>query len=124
VQQAPGADKAGDASFSGLQWPASEGGRWIYYMDGRNEGKNNSLRRVNVETKQDELVVHFNRAAGGGFALSMDATPHSGKYVKRTDNYVIAIYDLAKGDGDLYSCPRTFGCGESISPDGSLLTAN
>jgi hypothetical protein len=107
-----------------LQWPASDGGNWIYYLDGRKNGANNTLRRVNVATRQDEVVVVFNRSANGGFALSMDATPRQGHLIKRTDNYVIAIYDLAKGDGDLYACPRTSGCGESISPDGSLLTAN
>ena len=68
--------------------------------------------------------MHFNRKFAGGFALSLDATPHAGKLVKRTDNYTIAIYDMARGDGDLFGCPRTGGCGESISPDGSLLTAN
>ncbi len=116
--------KPGETPVTGLQWPPSEGGKWLYYMDGRNGGGNNALRRVNVETKEDQFVVRFNRAAGGSFALTPDATPHSGHYVKRTDNYVIAIYDLARGDGDLFNCPRTGGCGESVSPDGSLLTAN
>ena len=116
--------KAGEAPFALLQWPASEGAAWIYYLDGRGGGANNSLRRVNVATRQDELVVKFNRGASGGFALSPDATPRSGHFVKRTDNYVIAIYDLASGDGDMFNCPRTGGCGESISPDGALLTAN
>ena len=116
--------KADVKPATGLQWPASEGGKWIYYLDARNEGKNNALRRVNVESRADELVIRFNRSASGGFALSLDATPHSGKFIKRTDNYAIAIYDLAKGDGDMFNCPRTTGCGESISPDGVLLTAN
>lgn len=116
--------KQGETPSTGLQWPASEGGQWIYYNDGRNGGNNNNLRRVNVNTKKDELVAHFNRSTAGSFALTMDATPHSGKYIKRTDNYAIVIYDLASGDGDLYSCPRTFGCGESVSPDGTLFTAN
>jgi hypothetical protein len=116
--------KLGEIPYTALQWPASEGAAWIYYLDGRNGGANNTLRRVNVATRQDELVVKFNRGAAGGFALSPDATPHSGRFVKRTDNYVIAIYDLASGDGDMYNCPRTGGCGESVSPDGALLTAN
>jgi hypothetical protein len=116
--------KADQPSYTALQWPASEGAQWIYYLDGRNGGANNSLRRVNVSTRQDELVVKLNRGASGGFALTPDATPRFGKFVKRTDNYVIAIYDLASGDGDLFNCPRTGGCGESVSPDGGLLTAN
>lgn len=110
--------------IAGLQWPPSEGGQWIYYLDAREESKTGTLRRVNVDSKKDELVVHFNRGAMGMFALTPDATPHSGRFVKRTDNYCIAIYGLAKGDGDMFNCPRTGGCGESVSPDGSLLTAN
>ncbi len=121
--------KPNEIPYTALQWPASEGAAWIYYLDGRNSsagsgGSNNTLRRVNAATRQDELVVKFNRGAAGGFALSPDATPHSGHFVKRTDNYVIAIYDLASGDGDMFNCPRTGGCGESVSPDGALLTAN
>ncbi len=109
---------------TGIQWPASEGGKWIYYLDARNHGANNTLRRVNIATKRDEVVVHFNRSAAGGFALSMNATPTTGFLAKRTDNYVIALYDISRGDGDLFNCERTYGCGESISPDGSLVTAN
>jgi hypothetical protein len=109
---------------TGVQWPASEGGKWLYYLDARNGGVNNSLRRLNVVTKTDEFVVHFNRSAVGGFALSMNATPTTGFLAKRTDNYVIALYDMSRGDGDLHNCERTYGCGESISPDGSLVTAN
>jgi len=107
---------------TGLQWPASQGGRWIYYLDGRNG--NNVLRRVHVATKKDELVVRFNRSARGSFGLTPDATPTTGKFVKRTDNYVIAIYDMSRGDGDLYNCLQGGGCGESVSPDGALWTAN
>jgi hypothetical protein len=110
-------------AITSLQWPASEGGRWIYYLDGRG-GRTNDLRRVNVETKADELVIHFNRPVSGRFALSMDATPTNGHFVKRTDNLLLVIYDLSKGDGDLFSAPRYPGCGESISPDGSMFTAN
>jgi hypothetical protein len=109
---------------TGIQWPASEGGKWIYYMDARNGGADNALRRVHATTRKDELVVRFNRSAAGGFALSMGATPTSGHLAKRTDNYVIAIYDMSRGDGDLYNCDRTFGCGESISPDESFVAAN
>ena len=54
----------------------------------------------------------------------MNATPTTGFLAKRTDNYVIALYDISRGDGDLFNCERTYGCGESISPDGSLVTAN
>lgn len=110
--------------IAGLQWPGSEGGQWIYYLDAHEDVKNGTLRRVNVDSKTDELVVHFNRGAMGMFALTPDATPHSGRFVKRTDNYCIAIYGMATGDGDMFNCPRTYGCGESVSPDGSLLTAN
>jgi hypothetical protein len=109
---------------TGIQWPASEGGKWIYYIDARNGGANNALRRVHVAARKDELVVRFNRSAAGGFALSMGATPTSGHLAKRTDNYVIAIYDMSRGDGDLYNCERTFGCGESISPDESFIATN
>ncbi|HUS93329.1 MAG TPA: PKD domain-containing protein [Phycisphaerae bacterium] len=110
---------------TGLQWPAGDGGKWVYYMDGRDRGQNNTLRRVHVETKEDQRVVRFNRSAGGGFALSRDATARSGRYVVRTDNYTLAAYDLAAGDGDLYAVPQYVpGCGNSISPDGSLFTAN
>lgn len=116
--------KPGIPAYTGIQWPASEGGKWVYYMDGRKGGASNALRRVHVDTKKDELVVRFNRSAAGWFALTPDATPRSGRYVKRTDNYVIAIYDLSRGDGDLYNCPRSGGCGESASPEGSLFTAN
>ncbi|MGA2065655.1 MAG: PKD domain-containing protein [Thermoguttaceae bacterium] len=117
----PGKDSP---ACTGVQWPAAEGGKWIYYLDARNNWANNSLRRVHVASKKDEQVVRFNRSAAAAFALSMDATPNSGHFIKRTDNYVIAIYDMSRGDGDMFNCVRTFGCGESISPDGSLLTAN
>ncbi len=119
-----GDEKPKHVPIAGLQWPPSEGGQWIYYLDARLEGKNGILRRVNVDSKKDELVVRFNRGAMGMFALTPDATPHSGRFVKRTDNYCIAIYGLSTGDGDMFNCPRTYGCGESVSPDGSLLTAN
>jgi hypothetical protein len=119
-----GEDRPAKPATNVPAWPASEGGKWIYYMDGRKEGGNNLMRRVHVETKKDEPVVKLNRQASIVCTLSNDATPHTGHFAKRTDNYVIAIYDMAKGDGDLFNCPRTFGCGESISPDGSLLAAN
>jgi hypothetical protein len=111
-------------AVTSLQWPAAEGGRWIYYLDGRGGDRKNSLRRVHVNTRADELVVRFNRGAAGRFALSMDATPTSGHVVKRTDSSLLVIYDLSRGDGDLYGCPHVTGCGESVSPDGSLFTAN
>ena len=112
-------------------WPASDGGKWLYYMDGQNGGNNNVLRRINVDTRQDEFVVRFNRSAAAGFALSLDATPHSGTYVKRTDNYVIAIYDMARGDGDIRRTfvrpTNTFGLrlkariASCSSPDAALI---
>ena len=119
-----GPPKKDSPACTGIQWPASEGGKWIYYLDARNNGANNALRRVHVASKKDEQVVRFNRSAVGAFALSMDATPNTGHFLKRTDNYVIAIYDMSLGDGDMFNCERTFGCGESISPDGALLAAN
>jgi hypothetical protein len=116
-----GADKPKTFGFiTSLQWPLSEGGRWIYYLDGRT----GSLRRVHVDTKADELVVRFKPAAFGRFALSMDATPTRGRFVKRRDDTLIVVYDMARGDGDLFSCPHFRGCGETLSPDASFFTAN
>ena len=105
---------------TGLQWPATDGGKWIYYTS-----FDNNLVRIDTQTQKQEVVVTFNRAASGEFALSQDATPNSGTFVKRTDNYAVVIYDMAKGDGDLWNAPVWApGCGISISPDGSLFAAN
>lgn len=112
--------KPTDNAATGLQWPGTDGGRWVYFT-----GRDNRLKRVDVNTKAVEDVVQFNRGVEGEFALSMDATPNSGTFVKRTDNYAVVIYDMARGDGDLYSSPVWApGCGISIAPDGSLFAAN
>lgn len=105
-----------------VQWPASEGGKWIYYYDTR-PGKETELRRVHVDTKKDEFVVRFNR--GGWGVMTPDASPNTGKTVVRTDNYAVVVYDFAKGDGDMFGLPTwNPGCGIGVSPDGSMFVAN
>ena len=117
-----GGEQRKEAVATGIQWPAGDGGKWIYYYDVR-PGSESVLRRVNVDTKQDEFVVRFNRYGWG--ALSPDTTPHSGHCVMRTDNYDVVIYDFRKGDGDLFGVPTwNPGCGISVSPDSRLFAAN
>ncbi len=115
-----GPETSGNLDGPGLQWPLSDGARWIWYTDNRD----NSLRRVPVDGGEAELVMKFNRGVGGAFALSMDATPSHGSFIKRTDNYAVPIYDMAAGDGDLFACRQSFGCGNSTAPDGSLFNVN
>jgi hypothetical protein len=107
----------GKAAASGLQWPASDGGEWIYYVRGEGDAL---LRRVHVQRKTDEGVVRFNRGVKGSFALSPDAQADFGRFVTTLDGEVL-IYDLARGDGDLFNCMRVAGGGASVSPDASLL---
>ncbi len=117
---AEGKMKKGEPASTGLQWPATDGGRWLYYTSHENE-----LKRIDLQSKKHEVVVTFNRAVAGEFALSPDATPTSGYFVKRTDNYAVVIYDLARGDGDLYSVPVWApGCGIGMSPDGTMFASN
>lgn len=112
--------KKDQPASTGLQWPATDGGKWLYYTSHSNE-----LVRIDLQSGKHEAVVTFNRDVAGEFALSPDATPTSGYIVKRTDNYAVVIYDLARGDGDLYSVPVwTPGCGIGISPDGSMFASN
>ena len=115
-----GPEAKGKLDGPGLQWPLSDGARWIWYSDSRD----NSLRRVPVDGGDAELVMTFNRGVGGPFGLSMDATPSHGSFIKRTDNYAVPIYDMAAGDGDLYACRQSFGCGNSTAPDGTLFNVN
>jgi len=117
-----GGETPDSVQSSGLQWPASEGGRWLYYSPTH---ESDTLRRVDIESGADEWVMQFNRSADGGFALSLDATPTTGHYIKRTDNFVVVVYDLSAGDGDLFNVPRWMpGCGISIAPDGAEFITN
>jgi len=118
VMNIDGSNKTELGEAESPMWPAGDGGRFIYYM------RDNALNRVNIETAGHERVVQFNASAGSS-AISRDATKTSGYLVIRTDNYTSAVYDISKGDGDLYGVPRYApSCGESISPDGSLYAAN
>lgn len=110
----------GAAAASGLQWPASDGGEWIYYLA---DGADGLLRRVHVQRKTDEGVVRSNRAVKGAFALSPDARADFGRFIATLDDAVL-VYDLGRGDGDLFNCMRVAGGGgASVSPDASLFTA-
>lgn len=42
-----------------VQWPAGDGGAWVYYLDAKSKS---ALRRVNLKSKQDQLVVEFDHA--------------------------------------------------------------
>lgn len=113
--------KKDEPASTGLQWPATDGGRWLYYTT----ADTSELKRVDLQTRTHQAVVKFNRDVSGEFALSPDATPSSGYFVKRTDNYAVVIYNMANGDGDLYSVPVwSPGCGIGISPDGSMFASN
>ncbi len=105
---------------SALQWPASDGGEWIYYL-ARKDGTNAALHRVNVRSKVDEVVVRFNRAVTGSFAIASNATPAYGQCLVQAENNVI-IYDLARGDGELFNALHIPGSGANVSPDASLFT--
>ena len=110
-----------ERASGGIQWPYGEDGQWIYYMDPPGD-----LRRVNVATRQAELVIRFNRASTE-FGLSLYATPHTGLFTCRPAESEACIYDMAADTGDLWACPR-FGegeaCGMSASPDGAFIAAN
>jgi hypothetical protein len=60
----------------------------------------------------------------GAFALSPDVERDFGRFLTASEDGVL-VYDLARGDGDLFNCMRVAGGGgASVSPDGSLFTAS
>ncbi|HUU69546.1 MAG TPA: hypothetical protein VM186_08480 [Planctomycetota bacterium] len=104
-----------------LQWPYGTDGKWIYYIDVPGE-----LRRVHVDTRATEFVVRFNRETNE-FGLSLYARKNFGTFTCRPAESVAPIYDISRGDGDLYSAPtwtEDGSCGVSVSPDGTLVICN
>ncbi|NQT21001.1 MAG: PKD domain-containing protein [Planctomycetes bacterium] len=110
-----------DRALPCIQWPYGQDGQWIYYIDVPGE-----LRRVNVQTRQTEKVVTFNRRTNE-FGLSLYATKRSGLFTCRPGEAEAPIYDLALGTGDLWRVPQFSeggSCGVSVSPNGSYIAAN
>ena len=105
-----------------IQWPYGNDGKWIYYIDVPGE-----LRRVHVDTKETEPVVRFNMASNE-LGLSLYARKDFGTFTCRPLSYSIApIYDMSRGDGDLYAVPtytENGSCGVSVSPDGAFIVSN
>jgi len=104
-----------------LQWPYGIDGKWIYYIDVPGE-----LRRVHVETRETEFVVRFNMNSNE-FGLSLYARKDHGTFTCRPHDSIAPIYDMSRGDGDLYSAPtwtEDGSCGVSVSPDGALVICN
>lgn len=107
-----------------VQWPAGDGGRWIYYLD---SSAKNTLHRVDPKTNEKQFVVKFSSALTS-FVLSQDATADWGTCLAWAGDSGIFVctYPMARGDGDLFDVPQWFGFwsgdqnrGLSISPDGT-----
>ena len=104
-----------------VQWPYGIDGKWIYYIDVPGE-----LRRVHVDTKETEPVIRFNMETNE-FGLSLYARKDFGTFTCRPGDSVAPIYDMSRGDGDLYSVPtwsEDGACGVDVSPDGTLVIGN
>ncbi|MGB3087865.1 MAG: PKD domain-containing protein [Phycisphaerae bacterium] len=105
-----------------VQWPAGDGGAWVYYLDAKSKS---ALRRVNLKSKQDQLVVEFDHAIPW-FTLSQDATPSFGRcLVSGGDSGMYAcVYPMARGTGDLFAVPQWYVLGKdplAISCDGTTF---
>lgn len=109
-----------------LQWPAGDGGEWLYYLQGYNTDGSRNLRRCHVKTMKNELVLSFNRRLSS-FGLARSATSSSGKLFARVEDREAGVisYDLSELGGNLFN-RKEFGpaCGVSTSPDGGLFTGN
>ena len=110
------------AAGSSLQWPAGDGGRWVFYLAGKGEWAGREMHRLNVDTKQTEVVAAFNMTPGA-FSLTQDATRTAGRFATRPKEWDGVVgYDLSHGDGDLYRRLIESGAGGgAVSFDGSLL---
>lgn len=106
-----------------VQWPAGDGGRWIYYIDAADKA---TLRRVNVTTRKSEKLVTFDRTIESA-ALSQDASPTAGwlLFPGGDSGAYAALYPMARGTGLTFAVPEwwqlTGSAGQrlSISPDGT-----
>lgn len=108
-----------------VQWPASDGGRWVYYMDARDK---TTLRRVNVQTKESQAVVTFDHTVDSA-AMSQDASPTTGWIVMPggdSSSYV-ALYPMARGTGSTFATPEWWQYSNNphqrlcISPDNTVF---
>ena len=108
-----------------VQWPASDGGRWVYYLDARDKC---TLRRVNVKTGTAQPVVTLDRTIESA-ALSLDASPSSGWLVfpGGDSNAYAALYPLARGTGATWAVPEWWQLRMGpyqrlcFSPDGTVF---
>lgn len=105
------------SDFAYIQWPGGDGGEWIYYVEAFVGESSKWLRRVNVHTRQVEVVTRFNREISS-FGMSADTTRTSGRFVTRVFDGRTVVYNMAEGAGDLYHRKETEGCGISEAPDG------
>ena len=108
-----------------VQWPASDGGRWVYYMDAKSKC---TLRRVNIKTQVNEAVVTFDHAIEQA-AMSSDASPSAGwMLVPGGDSGSYAsLYPMARGSGNTFATPEWWQLSMTpnqrltISPDGTAF---
>ena len=108
-----------------VQWPASDGGRWVYYLDARDKC---TLRRVNVKTEKSQPVVTFDRTIESA-TLSLDASPNSGwlLFPGGDSNAYAALYPMARGSGATWAVPEWWQLRMGphqrlcISPDGTVF---
>jgi hypothetical protein len=87
-----------------VQWPASDGGRWVYYLDAKTKS---ALRRVNVKTKEDQQVVVLDHVVDS-IALSQDASPTSGWCLVGggDSNRYAVLYPMDRGTGSTWAVPQ------------------
>lgn len=105
-------------NVASVQWPAGDGGRWVYFIDAK---ARTNLWRVNVRSGASEPVITFGRNVPQ-LILSPDAEPLWGKCLVDSGDAYTAIYHMSKGDGDLHQVPLwRGGAFRGISPDGSAF---